>query len=143
MAVMKKSATRKAVKRRAPVASKTAAKRTPNKRTAAKPRRTAKRQAPRTAAPAKRATPAGEMHAAAVTGLKKWVSGLDDQAREQPLVAAAGTGGTVITPQSLVHHVERGTSIGQRYFENIQQLAVDQVLRNFGPGKAGSGGGEF
>jgi len=142
---MKKPATRKATKRRAPASSKTAVKRTA-KKGAAKPRRAAaKRKAPRAAARAKRAaSPAGEMHTAVVTGLKKWVSGLDNQAREKPLVAAAGPGErTVITPESLVHHVQRRTSIGQRYFENIKQLAVDQVLRNFAPSKVGSGRGEF
>jgi hypothetical protein len=136
---MKKRAIRKVATRRPTSRKKAVVRAMKHKPTRSKSTRKKSRNAPT-------AQPARLMHTAVVTGLKKWVSTLEEPAQNRPLVAAA-TGGSsrvVITPRTLINHVEKRTAIGKRYFENIQRLAVAQVVKNFGGGggsRGGSGGG--
>jgi hypothetical protein len=78
-----------------------------------------------------RADPAARsMHRAVVSTLQSWVDGLDDAARDKPIVGSAGT--VAITPRTLVEHVTTRTPIGRRYLDSVQRLAVRQVLQKFG-----------
>jgi len=66
------------------------------------------------------------MHAAVLGSLKVWLNDLEPAARKKPIVATGG--GKLLSPETLVQHVEAGTLVGRKYVESFSKLAVKNVI---------------